>query len=105
MTMTSPQERYSRDRRPSPSPLTLCRVSRGLSQRELAELSGVCRETVCRLERGHGLPQWRTARALAAALGFPESVIFSSGQNDETQPARAGLVTTSACGDGRCDAG
>jgi DNA-binding XRE family transcriptional regulator len=61
----------------------MCRVAAGLSQRELAELSGVCRETVCRLERGHGLPQWRTAQLLAQVLGKPVSVVFSPTQTND----------------------
>jgi DNA-binding XRE family transcriptional regulator len=90
MTMISPKPQYAERR--MPSPLALCRISRGLSQRELAELSGVCRETVCRLERGHGLPHWRTARALAATLGFPESLIFS--QTSEAPAGNQGFAKT-----------
>lgn len=93
MTTTSPPESYS-ERRQIPSPLTLCRVSRGLSQRELAQLSGVCRETVCRLERGHGLPHWQTARALAATLGFPESVIFAATSTSEAPAGNQGFAKT-----------
>jgi DNA-binding XRE family transcriptional regulator len=93
MTTISHEESYSEGRR-APSPLTLCRVSRGLSQRQLAALSGVCRETVCRLERGHGLPHWRTARALAATLGFPESVIFAATSTSEAPAGNQGFAKT-----------
>ncbi len=86
-----------------PSPLALARFLRGFTQAELAQRASRSEETVRRVEAG-GTPHLRTAQALALALGVEVSTLFPS-VKDETQPGRAGLVTTPAGGDGRCDAG
>jgi DNA-binding XRE family transcriptional regulator len=49
--------------------LSVYRTWAGLSQEELAELSGVARNTISRLERGHQPARPSTARKLAKALG------------------------------------
>ena len=66
-----------------PSCLAVCRVSRGLSQTDLAQLAGVSRETVSRLERG-GDPRWRTAQAVADALGFDLAFVFPKRNGEAT---------------------
>jgi DNA-binding XRE family transcriptional regulator len=45
------------------------RKRRGLTQRELAEATGIRRPNVARLERGSTLPNLSTARRVAAGLG------------------------------------
>ena len=46
-----------------------------LSQAELAEQAGVSRATIARAELGDYVPQRRTVRALAKALGVPPSAL------------------------------
>lgn len=41
----------------------------GMTQRQLAERAGVGRNTLGRVERGHGLPTWDVLRALVEATG------------------------------------
>ena len=50
------------------------RACGGLTQRELAEKSGVRQETISRLERGHANPALGTVERIAAALGKRVSV-------------------------------
>ena len=50
------------------------RARAGLTQRELAEASGVRQETISRLERGHANPALGTVERLARALGLTVSV-------------------------------
>lgn len=45
------------------------RLSRALSQRDLAQLSGVAQQTVVDLELGRREPRLQTIRRLAQALG------------------------------------
>jgi transcriptional regulator with XRE-family HTH domain len=40
-----------------------------MTQKELAERSGLTREAVAYLETGHNEPRWKTVVALCAALG------------------------------------
>jgi transcriptional regulator with XRE-family HTH domain len=48
-----------------------------LSQRELAEETGVRTETICRLEKGKNKPRSSTRSKLAKALGVePEAIDF-----------------------------
>jgi transcriptional regulator with XRE-family HTH domain len=58
-----------------PSPLRAYRAGQGFSQAELAEVAGLSRETISRLEPG-ATPQLATAHAIAAALGAPLTAIF-----------------------------
>ncbi|HEY1703356.1 MAG TPA: helix-turn-helix transcriptional regulator [Trebonia sp.] len=62
------------------------RVARGLSQRELAERSGVRQADVSRIERGAGNPTEATLQRLAAALK----------QRLERTPVRAGELMDDA---------
>jgi transcriptional regulator with XRE-family HTH domain len=58
------------------------RAAAKMTQHELAERSGVHRQTIARLELGTREPTWETVQALARALGV-------SCQAFETQPAEA----------------
>lgn len=49
--------------------LSVYRVWAGMSQEDLAELSGVGRNTISRLENGHQPARPSTAKKLADALG------------------------------------
>lgn len=77
------------------SPLEIARRARGLSQRDLARLAGVSRETISLIERGE-LPRVRTAHAIARALGEALDVLLPV--NDDS-PAGNGAVGK-ASGDG-----
>ena len=50
---------------------------RGISQRELAELSGISTVTICSFENGGVVtPRNKTMKAIAAALGQPVADVF-----------------------------
>lgn len=51
------------------SRLKALRAKAGLSQEKLAELSGLHRQAIAKLESGTHEPSWGTVRALADALG------------------------------------
>ena len=76
----------------TPTPLERLRRRAGLSQARLAELAGVSRHTVLRIERGD-LPRVRTAQALARSLNASLGDII---HNDDEAPARAPRVTNRA---------
>ena len=76
-----------------PSPLRAHRAGLGLSQAELAEVAGLSRETISRLEQG-ATPQLATAHAIATALGAPLTAIFPI--QDESPACIPGSVNDSA---------
>jgi len=49
-------------------------MAKRLSQRQLAERTGLDHSTISRLIRGQRVPSLRTATSLASALGVPEAV-------------------------------
>ena len=53
------------------------RKRRALSQVELAEVSGIGRATISRVERGISDAHGKTVRTLAAALGVPVEELLS----------------------------
>lgn len=58
--------------------LRFLRDQRGLTQDELAELAGLSRDGISRLERGTRSPQLKTIKKLAQALGVdPEELLGS----------------------------
>ena len=80
-----------------PSPLRAYRAGQGFSQADLAEVTGLSRETISRLEQG-ATPQLGTAHAIATALGAPIAAIFPI--QDESPACMPGSVNISA-GQGR----
>ena len=60
-----------------PHPLKAARFSQGLRQHDLADLAGVCRETIGRVENG-AMPHLATARSISRALGEPIDDLFPS---------------------------
>lgn len=50
---------------------------KGLSQARLAEIAGVDRKTVNRIENGHYSPTLETLLALGTALGLPPHMLVS----------------------------
>src|ERR1700761_9525149 len=77
------------------------RVASGLTQEDLAERSGVSVRAIADLERGrNGKPYPSSVRALAAALGLPETA-----GSDLVARYRAGEGTTASAGGSADDAG
>jgi len=58
--------------------ITLLRVERGISRRELAEALGVHYQTVGYLERGEYSPSLHLALRIAEFFDIPVEMIFSS---------------------------
>lgn len=56
--------------------LKTCRVRRGLTQGELAELVGVRRETIARLEKAQYNPSLKLAVDVSRAVGAPIEELF-----------------------------
>src|SRR5215208_3544587 len=56
--------------------LRAARAFRGWSQQELAERAALSRWTVCRIERGHEDPYWRTVERLCRALDLSAEALF-----------------------------
>src|SRR5664280_1148738 len=82
--------------------------ARKLTQRQLAQKSGVDHSTISRLTRGNRTPSLRTATLLARGLGFPQDLGWLDGQSfgrSDTPAARVeyalrsdGLLTEAAVG-------
>lgn len=62
------------------NPVTVWREHRGLSQRALAERSGVSASMLNEIERGKRTPSMATARAIAAALDLGLDDLFGDDQ-------------------------
>jgi transcriptional regulator with XRE-family HTH domain len=67
------------------------RERRQLSQRALAEASGLSRNTLSLLERGQTSPRLATLQRIAVALEVDINVFFQEGAQSVTAPAGAGL--------------
>ena len=52
------------------------RVDKKISQRELAELSGVSRNTIMRIENGDVQPNMDSCRKICSALGVSVTEVF-----------------------------
>ncbi len=70
-----------------PGPLRLARLTAGLTQSELADLAGVSRNQLVRLETQLVHPHRATMRVLAHALGQEVGQLFPS--NDDDRAANA----------------
>ena len=56
--------------------LRTCRLLKGLTQEQLAEMVGVRRETIARLEKAQYNPSLRLAVDISRAVGAPIEEIF-----------------------------
>lgn len=86
----SPQQRQLRDvrRRALGQALAQARQQSGLTQGELAAVSGVSRPTISRLEQGTSSISSDRLWELAIAVGTTPAAIFEAAQSDErTMPA------------------
>ena len=63
-----------------PLPVENCvremRTQRGMTQEQLAELTGVARQSIISIEKGHFMPSIETALRISRALGAPVERIF-----------------------------
>ncbi len=75
---------------PDGTRLRLARQARGLSQQQLAGVSGVTRQAVSAVESGHSDPSLRVALGLARALGMTVEELFGPGELGD--PVLAQLV-------------
>ena len=73
--------------------LRVLRAERGLTVRQVAELSGVAKETVSQIERGERHPYDRTLAKLAHAYGVPIEELLE-------EPALAGKADAPTTGRG-----
>ena len=64
------------------------RKAAGISQRELADRSGIAKQAISNIERGATLPTLRTLERLAVRLGVPPSEVLrrAEGQTPATLP-------------------
>ncbi|HEX3713417.1 MAG TPA: substrate-binding domain-containing protein [Trebonia sp.] len=67
--------------------LRLARQARGLSQQQLASMTGVTRQAVSAIESGYSDPSLRVAFALARALGLSVQKLFGPGEPAEAVTA------------------
>ncbi len=67
--------------------LRLARQGRGYSIGQLAELTGLRRETISDLERGRGQPQPYAVARLATALDCPSSTLYCASPPRPSVPA------------------
>ena len=52
------------------------RKATGLTQKELAQRTGIAQSDICRLERGNANPSLNTLRRLAAGMGMEVKIEF-----------------------------
>ena len=74
--------------RVNPHPLEVARFLRGLTQAQLAERSGVSRETLNLIETGRQSPRLVTMQAIAGALGLEVGDLFDVGDLTADRLAR-----------------
>lgn len=66
--------------------LAVLRTAQGMTQADLAEVSGVARQTINAIEADRRTPQIATAVALAQALGCTTSAIVDAVAQRDTPP-------------------
>jgi transcriptional regulator with XRE-family HTH domain len=66
------------------------RKAAGISQRELAERSGIAKQAITNIERGATLPTLRTLERLAVALRVPPSEVLRRAEG-QIKPGDGGL--------------
>jgi transcriptional regulator with XRE-family HTH domain len=81
----------------------LRRLTLGLTQDDVAELSGLSREQIARLEQGRCTPTRRTVRDLAQALVCTPASIFPL--NEDDGPAASGTAAKKGSADAPSPAG
>ena len=72
------------------------RIKRGWSQAQLAEKSGVTRQTINSLEKGRSVPSLRLALRLGQALGKPVAELICLERIELAPPATASEGTNAS---------
>ena len=62
------------------------RTDRGLSQKELAEMSGISQNALCNIEKGYSFPSNDTIKAICDAMDIPVSWLLFSSITEEDVP-------------------
>lgn len=62
------------------------RTDRGLSQKELAEMSGISQNALCNIEKGYSFPSKDTIKAICDAMDIPVSWLLFSSITEEDVP-------------------
>jgi transcriptional regulator with XRE-family HTH domain len=79
--------------------LRVLRAERGLTVRQVAELSGVAKETVSQIERGERHPYDRTLAKLARAYGVPVEELLQEAESPKASAPSAGRPSESGSGE------
>jgi DNA-binding XRE family transcriptional regulator len=66
------------------SPVTIARVTRGLTRAQLAARARVSTDTISRIESGSAVPHRTTAHAVAVALDWDEAELFPAHAGGES---------------------
>lgn len=88
-----PGEKTSQQKRSAALPQTIgarvreLRLSRGWSQQRLAEMAGLCKDAITRVERGHRKPRLDTLSRIATAVGFPLTKLVDFDEAVPHEPA------------------
>ena len=62
------------------------RTDRGLSQKELAEMSGISQNALCNVEKGYSFPSKDTIKAICFAIDVPVSWLLFASITEEDVP-------------------
>jgi transcriptional regulator with XRE-family HTH domain len=62
------------------------RTDRRLSQKELAEMSGISQNALCNIEKGYSFPSKDTIKAICDAMDIPVSWLLFSSITEEDVP-------------------
>lgn len=62
------------------------RTDRVLSQKELAEMSGISQNALCNIEKGYSFPSKDTIKAICYAMDIPVSWLLFSSITEEDVP-------------------
>jgi len=62
--------------------LRMARLALGLSQSELAKMSGCSRALISMIENGYVLPRPALAARIAEAVGFSDATLFEQSRTD-----------------------
>jgi putative transcriptional regulator len=55
----------------------------GLTQKELAKLTGIAESTIAMIESGKRKPSWHSMNRISKVLGISVQILFFNGGNDE----------------------
>lgn len=68
------------------------RTDRGLSQKELSEMSGISQNALCNIEKGYSFPSKDTIKAICSAMDIPVSWLLFSSITEEDVPEEKRVI-------------